>query len=258
MFYHLMLLLLCLLLMSALWFVQYRIRNAGYVDVAWAGLIGMLAVIHGVTGDGGLLARILAAALGGLWSLRLTVYLWRRVHRQPEDGRYQALRQNLAHNPQAWWLAFFWLQGILAWAFGWVFWVVANNAEMSVGLSLIGIAIWFVAVAGESLADRQLAAFRQQHPGLTCNVGLWRYSRHPNYFFEWLHWLAYPWLAWGHDAAWIAWLAPLLMLMFLYRVTGIPHTERQALRSRGENYRQYQQQTSAFFPWPPKSRRNQV
>jgi steroid 5-alpha reductase family enzyme len=91
--------------------------------------------------------------------------------------------------------------------------------------------------------------------GHTCRDGLWRYSRHPNYFFEWLHWWAYVPLSLGAAGGWATILAPLVMLFFLFCVTGIPATEAQALQSRGADYRQYQRTTSAFFPWFPRRER---
>jgi steroid 5-alpha reductase family enzyme len=115
-----------------------------------------------------------------------------------------------------------------------------------------------LALAGETVADRQLAAWRA-HPGnrgRACRAGLWRYSRHPNYFFEWLHWFAYVLLAVGSPLAWLAWLGPLLMFASLNWITGIPYTEAQALRSRGDDYRRYQAETSRFFPWPPRAQPN--
>ena len=110
-----------------------------------------------------------------------------------------------------------------------------------------------MALAGESAADRQLEAFRRDpaNRGKTCRVGLWRVSRHPNYFFEWLVWVAYFVFALASPWGWVTIYCPALMLFFLFRVTGIPATEAQALKSRGEDYRQYQRTTSAFFPWFP-------
>jgi steroid 5-alpha reductase family enzyme len=85
--------------------------------------------------------------------------------------------------------------------------------------------------------------------GKTCQEGLWRYSRHPNYFFEWLHWFAYVSWAAGSGLEWLAWMGPVIMLWFLVKVTGIPASEAQSLKSRGEEYREYQRRTSAFIPW---------
>ncbi|MDE2345901.1 MAG: DUF1295 domain-containing protein, partial [Gammaproteobacteria bacterium] len=107
---------------------------------------------------------------------------------------------------------------------------------------------------GESIADLQLARFRANpaNRGRTCRHGLWRYSRHPNYFFEWLHWFAYVCLAIGSPIAWLAWSGPVVMYVFLRWISGIPYTEAQALRSRGDDYRAYQQSTPMLLPWFPK------
>ena len=119
----------------------------------------------------------------------------------------------------------------------------------------LGVAIWAIGVAGEAVADAQLARFRADpgHRGRTCRAGLWRYSRHPNYFFEWLTWWAYVAIAWGAPHGWVALFGPAVMLLFLFKVTGIPYTEAQALRSRGDDYRAYQRTTSAFVPWFPRA-----
>jgi steroid 5-alpha reductase family enzyme len=119
-----------------------------------------------------------------------------------------------------------------------------------------GAAIMLAAVAGEAIADEQLRGFKRHkaNAGLVCNIGLWRWSRHPNYFFEWLGWLAYPMIALSPDYAW-GWaslIAPAIMYWILVHVTGIPPLEALMLRSRGRRYRHYQARTSAFFPRPPK------
>jgi steroid 5-alpha reductase family enzyme len=118
----------------------------------------------------------------------------------------------------------------------------------------LGVVIWVVAVAGETVADRQLARFRADpaNRGKTCRLGLWRLSRHPNYFFEWLHWWAYVPLGIGGPWGWVTLLGPAMMWLFLFRITGIPHTEQQALISRGDDYRDYQRTTSVLIPWFPK------
>ena len=119
---------------------------------------------------------------------------------------------------------------------------------------IAALVVWFTSVAGESFADAQLAAFRADPTtrGQVCQRGLWRYSRHPNYFFEWLHWWTYPLLAVGQPWWFLTLIGPALMAFFLFRLTGIPATEAHALASRGEAYRRYQRTTSLFFPWFPK------
>ncbi len=122
-------------------------------------------------------------------------------------------------------------------------------------LEFAGAALWLIAISGEALADAQLAAFKRRasNKGRVCDAGLWRYSRHPNYFFEWLIWVAYFVFALGSPWGWVAIVGPASILYLLLRVTGIPMTEEQSIRSRGDAYRRYQQTTSAFIPWFPKS-----
>jgi steroid 5-alpha reductase family enzyme len=118
----------------------------------------------------------------------------------------------------------------------------------------LGVVLWLVSVTGEAIVDAQLARFRSnpENRGKTCRQGLWNYSRHPNYFFEWLHWWVYLLISWPAPWGWTTAIAPLLMLFFLLKVTGIPATEAQALLSRGDDYRDYQRTTSVFVPWPKR------
>jgi steroid 5-alpha reductase family enzyme len=130
-----------------------------------------------------------------------------------------------------------------------------NEHDGLEALEWAGAALWVVAAAGEATADRQLAAFkgRPDSKGKTMREGLWRYSRHPNYFFQWLTWVAYALVALAAPYGWIGLSAPVVMLLLILFVTGIPPAEEQALRSRGDDYRRYQRETSAFVPLPPRS-----
>ncbi len=243
----------CIAAMLLLWLWQRRSKRADWVDVAWAALIGVQALGYAAFGDGSAEKRVLAAWLAGTWSLRLTRHLWTRLagHDQ-EDGRYQAMREHWRARADAGFFWFFMVQALVAFLFALPAWIVANDPSSAIdGWVVAGVAIWLIALIGESIADRQLAAFRADlsNRGKVCQAGLWRYSRHPNYFFEWLHWFSYPLAAIGAPQAWIAWLGPVLMLLFLYRISGIPYTEQQSLKSRGEAYREYQRTTSAFVPW---------
>lgn len=242
--------------MVALWVRQRRSGNAGTVDVGWAACLAGMAVLFGALGDGSPMRRVLAAVLGGAWALRLALHLAARVAGQEEDGRYRALREKWGESAQPKLLAFFLAQAVAAAVFAIPFLVVASDPRATLGpLPLLGVATWLVAVVGEGIADAQLAAFKKSPlaAGRTCRIGLWSWSRHPNYFFEWIHWWAYVLIAAGGPAWWLTLLGPVLMLWLLFKVTGIPYTEEQALKSRGDDYRRYQQTTSAFFPWPPRS-----
>jgi len=245
--------LLAALMMSLGWLWQRPRSNAGIVDVLWAGGVGGGAVLFALLGDGGLWPRVILAVLGSLWGIRLAMHLWQRVRGEPEDGRYQHLRAHW-HGSQFRFFLFFQFQALLIVLFSLPFLAVARNPRTFGPWMLIGIAIWLVSVIGESVADRQLARFRVDpaNHGRTCRDGLWRYSRHPNYFFEWVHWFAYVCIAIGSPIAWLAWAGPLVMYVFLRWISGIPYTETQALRSRGDDYRAYQRSTSMLIPWFPK------
>ena len=231
-----------------------RAGKIGYVDVAWAGLMATSALLVAACATGTPLSRALVAVFGGLWALRLCLYLWRRVAREPEDGRYQALRARFGDAALPFFV-FFQMQALVVALFALPFAAVATRASDPAPWQIVAAALaWMLAVGGEALADYQLARYRADpgNRGRTCRAGLWAWSRHPNYFFEWLHWFAYLLLALGSPQAWLALCGPVLMLLFLYRLSGIPWTEAQSLRSRGEDYARYQREVSAFFPLPPR------
>jgi steroid 5-alpha reductase family enzyme len=249
---------LLVLVMATVWIVAVRIRNAGIVDVAWSANFSLLAVLWGALGTGFLTRRLLIGGMTLLWSQRLAVYLYRRVmgDHPVEDGRYRQLRERWAPHADRRFFWFFQVQaGLDLLLAAPLFIACANPAPVIHAFEWGGLAIWATALAGESAADRQLDVFRRDpaNRGRTCRAGLWRWSRHPNYFFEWLVWVAYFVFAAASPWGWATVYCPVLMLFFLFRVTGIPATEEQALKSRGDDYREYQRTTSAFFPWPPRA-----
>lgn len=242
--------------MSLLWLVQKRHGKAGIVDILWAAGVGVLAVLFAfLASDGYPPRRLLIGLLAGGWSLRLSLYLFTRVLSMPEDGRYEEMKRQWGAQAQTYLFAFFQIQALWSVMFAAPMLVAARNATVPLGwMDAAGVAVFVIAVAGEMTADRQLQAFRadRRNKGKVCRAGLWRYSRHPNYFFEWVHWWAYVLIGWQAPSGWATLFGPALMLLFLFKVTGIPPTEANALRSRGEAYREYQRTTSVFFPWPPR------
>jgi len=243
--------------MVSLWLLQRRTRDAGIVDVGWAACLGLAAAFVAITGEGDTVRRALIGTMGALWGLRLASHLlFDRVLRGPEDGRYQMLRERFGPRINPILLAFFLGQGLLIIILSSPFILASSDLRPAPGLlDLLGLATWTLGLAGESLADRQLKAFKSlsQNHGAVCQIGLWRYSRHPNYFFEWLMWIGYTLVASGASYGWVAWTAPAVMLILILKVTGIPPTEARAIRSRGDAYRRYQQSTSAFIPWFPRT-----
>lgn len=242
-------------LMTILYLVQRRTQDAGIVDMGWALGLGLSAVFYGTCASGSTASRAAMMLVACPWSFRLAAYiLMNRVLQGGEDGRYQALRSRWGVHAQRNFFWFFQAQTLLIVVFSLPMLAAAGTKTQAGALMAAGVLWGWGALAGEALADFQLSRWRRQpeNRGKTCDAGLWRYSRHPNYFFEWMHWWAYVLLAAGSLGFWAALAGPALMLLFLYRITGIPYTEQQALRSRGDNYRAYQQRTSAFFPWFPK------
>lgn len=244
-------------MMFVIWLVSVRLNNAGIVDVGWSLGLVILAVWYAWQGPGFGPRKWLMAAMVVFWGLRLALHLVRRIASEPEDGRYQQLRREWqGKNIPLRFLFFFEFQALLDVLLSLPMLLAAlNPAPQLSPLEYAGVGLWLLAVVGESIADAQLAAFKRD-PGnrrRVCQQGLWRYSRHPNYFFEWFIWVA--WMVYALASPWGLWsvICPALMLFFLFRVTGIPATEAQALRSRGDEYARYQQTTSAFVPWFSKS-----
>ena len=244
-------------LFALLYAVARRMDNYGIVDIAWSYAFGALATLYALLGPGWPARRALIAAMAVMWSTRLGTHLFIRVmgHHPVEDGRYVQLRHDWAGNFAAKMFGFFQMQAVSVVLLGAAFLLACLNPAPALRpLELAGAALWLVAISGESLADAQLAAFKRDaaNQGRVCDAGLWHYSRHPNYFFEWLIWVAYFVFAVASPWGWLAIVGPASILFLLLRVTGIPMTEEQSLRSRGDAYRRYQQTTSAFVPWFPK------
>lgn len=251
-------LLILLALMTWLWRMHFRLRNAAVVDVGWAAGLGLLVLLYAGLGSAPWERRLLLLMLVGTWSFRLAWHLYRdRVAGgTPEEGRYVALREYWGEKAGHYFLYFFLGQGALNILLGIPFlWVAENQGGIFHITEIAAAGLWIFAILGESLSDAQLKAFKAkpENKGKVCDVGLWRYSRHPNYFCEWLIWCAYALLAWSAPYGFVAWISPAVILLLLFKFSGIPPTEKQSLRSRGEAYRRYQARTSAFFPWFPRT-----
>jgi steroid 5-alpha reductase family enzyme len=248
--------------MVAAWLLGLARRNGGWTDVFWT--FGSGVVLAGASlaplAPGSLpqSRQWLVAALVAVWALRLGSYIAGRVRTHAEDPRYADFRTQfgaaywwrmlLVALPQAPATALLALSVLVA--------ARAPGADLG-ARDFAGVAILLVAIGGEAIADSQMKRFRADpaNRGKVCDAGLWGWSRHPNYFFEWLGWLAYPVI--GLDLArpvtLVSFTAPVIMYLLLTRVSGVPPLEKAMLASRGEAYRRYQSRVSAFFPIPPKS-----
>lgn len=242
--------------MMILWLIHFPLKNASIVDVGWASGFVFLAWIYYWISPNDSPRAWMITGMVTIWSLRLSWHLLVRFLRTEEDGRYAQIRNNWKTSLPVKFFFFFEFQALLNVILSVPFIValVHVRAEMN-WLEWLAAGIWTVGIAGESIADYQLKRFKADpaNNGKTCDAGLWNYSRHPNYFFEWLIWVSYFVFALGSPFGWISVIAPALMLYFLLKVTGIPATEEQALKTKGEAYRRYQQTTSAFIPWFKKT-----
>lgn len=255
--------LLLVVIMSAAWLVQYRTGQGAWVDVFWTfgiGVAGLIVALWPVGAGDVTFRQGAVAGLITLWSLRLGLHLVERAIKSSPDARYEGLKQEWGDKAQPRLFLFLMLQAGAA-AFLAISLLVAARhpgTEATV-LDVFGVMIMLIALWGEATADRQLAVFKADpaNKGRICDTGLWAWSRHPNYFFEWLGWCAWPVIAidvsgqwpWG----WLALTAPAYMYWLLTRVSGVPPLEAHMKRTRPEAFARYAARTSLFFPRPPKA-----
>lgn len=236
------------------------LKNAGIVDVAWAFGFTLIAGTYSVLGTGLPLRKTLIAGVMIMSSLRLASHLLKRViaTHPNEDARYHELREQWGpEKSPLYFFGVFIFQGLLMLIVSSPVAAVVDNAQAVIQpVEWVGLMIWAVGVLFETIADQQLSAFKKNpdNHGKICQTGLWAYSRHPNYFFEWLQWIGYFLFALVVPGGWLTVYSPLIMLFFLTKMTGVAITEAQTLKTKGEAYRRYQETTSAFIPWFPKTK----
>jgi len=248
------------ILMAGAWLVQQRTGNSGWVDTIWTfsvGFVGVSGALWPVAGASPNARQWLVAGLVAIWSLRLGVHIAVRTAGITDDPRYAAFASEWGADSPRRMFVFLQNQGLGSIPLVFAIFVAARFPGDALGLQdYLGALILLAGIAGEALADAQLKSFRANpaNKGQVCDIGLWRWSRHPNYFFEWFGWLAYPVIALSPNYGWglATLLAPVFMYWILVYVTGIPPLEAQMLRSRGDRYRDYQSRTSRFFPLPPQ------
>jgi steroid 5-alpha reductase family enzyme len=244
--------------MTLVWWRQLYTNNAGIVDGWWAYLFGIIAMLYTVLTPGSTFRELIMLTMGVVWSFRLGSHLLiRNTGHLEEDIRYKKLREEYGDHQRFRMWRFFIYQAVSNVLLSVPFLLVSidNSDEHSLFL-WIGVSLWIIAIIGESIADDQLKQFKQDpsNKGKVCRTGLWNYSRHPNYFFEWLIWVSYAIVALDSPYGWTAFYCPLLMYWLLNNVTGIPMLEQLAIKSKGAAYTQYQQTTNAFFPWFSKDK----
>jgi len=250
-------------IMTAAWLVWRSTKNSGWVDTIWTFGLGTVGCIGALTPSllFGVSTRcVLVACLVVVWSLRLGLHIAQRTKGITDDPRYAKLLRDWGTDGTRQ-----------------MFWLLQKQALLSIPLALsvvlaawnplpelrvqdiLGVLFLVIGIVGEAVSDNELRHFRADpaNRNRVCDDGLWGWSRHPNYFFEWFGWLAYPLLAidlagaypWG----WIALAGPACMYWLLVHVSGIPPLEEHMLERRGGEFRSYQARTNAFFPAPPRT-----
>lgn len=239
------------IIMVLVWLWALKIKNNGVVDIFWAFNFLVIAGLIWALADGFNERKNLVCGLAALWSLRLGIYLLIRVgsHLNEEEGRYKKLREEWNNTK---FFFFFQMQAFSNVMLAIPFFVIALNPEPHLSvMEYTGAALWFLCIVGEGVSDWQLQYFKKQaaNKGKVCQYGLWNYSRHPNYFFQFSIWIAVLIFAIPSPYGWLAIICPVSIGYLIFKVTGIPMTEEQAVRSKGEAYKEYQRTTSVFVPW---------
>lgn len=245
-----------LLVFTAAWAFCVKIKNFSPVDAFWAFCIGLTSLFFLLIEKPetqSLIAGILITA----WSVRLGHHLSLRIarHHPSEDSRYQKLREIWTGKVNPMFLLFFLGQAISVFALALPFHLIAADPNPAYDFfPILGTVITCIGLLGETIADRQMSAFKASYPDSKsiCKMGLWKYSRHPNYFFESIIWIGFFVYALGSPWGWTTIYVPAIITYLLLKVTGIPPTEASALLRKGDAYREYQRTTSPFIPLPPK------
>jgi steroid 5-alpha reductase family enzyme len=256
----------CSLLMVVAWRVQQSSGNSSWVDVAWTfgtGLAGIALTLTPLHHAPLTVRQIVVSVIVAIWSLRLGIHIMRRALRGKDDPRYAKLKESWGDS-YGWKMpGFLQLQALSVFMLACFIMLAGRNpAPGFVTLDVLALLVAVLSIGGEAISDEQVHRFASDpaNKGKICEAGLWGWSRHPNYFFEWLIWVAYALFAiagfgsgsdWGWG--WIAWLGPVVMYLVLVHASGIPPTEEHMLQSRGEAFRDYQRRVSKFVPLPPKA-----
>jgi steroid 5-alpha reductase family enzyme len=246
--------------MALAWAIQQRSGNSGWVDVSWSLSVGTVAAVTAIwplAPDWPHWRQPAVAVLALAWGLRLGLHIASRTKSSADDPRYRDLIRQWGVDAPRRMFVFLQSQAAVGVVLAVSVALAAHNPNPAFRLQdFAGLAILLAAIVGEGVADRQLRAFKAdpRNRGAICDVGLWRLSRHPNYFFEWLGWVAYPVMAIDfaglNPYGWLALAAPACMYWVLVHVSGVPPLEQHMLRTRGEAFRAYQRRTRAFFPIP--------
>jgi steroid 5-alpha reductase family enzyme len=243
------------LMMVVFWWAK-RINNYSIVDAAWSFSFFLVSLFLAIFSEGWIFRRVLIVLVVGFWSLRLGFFLTSRIlrHYPQEDRRYLMLRERYSEALEK---EFFWFFQYQAWSVVLLsipFLVMSLNQEtVFSSLEWVGAVVVVISVMGEAIADWQKSSFKKnpKNKGKNCEIGLWQFSRHPNYFFEACIWLGFFIMVMTSPGGLLCVFVPLLMWYLLLKVTGVPMSEESSIITYGQEYIDYQKRVSKFFPWFP-------
>lgn len=247
-----------LVYMTLIWLLSLPLKNSSIVDVFWGpGFMLANGVAFMLATEGFLARKWLVTALVCVWALRLAVYIFLRNHGKGEDFRYRAWREE---NPRRWWwfsfFKVFLLQGVMMWIVALPLLAAQFYAMPArlVWLDYVGVALWLIGFFFEAVGDAQMMRFKSipANRGKLMSAGLWRYTRHPNYFGEAVQWWGFFLFAVATGAYWTV-VSPVIITLLLLRVSGVTMLEK-TLENTKPGYREYQERTNAFLPWPPRKK----
>jgi steroid 5-alpha reductase family enzyme len=234
--------------MLVVWLIYLKCQNPSIVDVAWPIGLMMTGITFLYTDIS--VRTIASGILLCIWGSRLAGYIWyTRIRKHQIDKRYLQISADWKISKSIGFLLNYQLQGLLILAIALVFYPIASTSDIPLScVDYIAILTIIIGIIGETIADYQLFQFKKDHVNQVCSVGLWRYSRHPNYFFDWLVWLGFALLSLQSPVFCLGFIAPILLYYIFNYVTG-PITETGSLKSKGQAFIDYQNKTSMFFPW---------
>jgi steroid 5-alpha reductase family enzyme len=241
-------------MMLAIWLISIAIKNVSIVDIGWGAGFVLVAVVSGLTVFEELDARWVLVGMTGLWGTRLTLYLaWRNLG-HGEDYRYVAIRKKYPIFPVSSLVIVFALQGVLMW-------IVSLPVQAGIAsaqpnwhpLHAVGMLIWLTGLCFESIGDLQLAMFKANpdNKGKVFDQGFWKYTRHPNYFGDFLVWWGIYIASLSYSTEYWTAIGPIVMSIFLMKVSGVALLEK-TLANTKDGYKEYVQTTNAFFPGPKR------
>ena len=246
--------------MAFAWSIARRPGKSGWTDTIWSYATGLGGVMAALAAPGPIERRLLLAAMIGLWGVRLGTHILRRTLQGKDDPRYAELRRQWGKDWEPRLFRFLMIQAGAGWLLMIpIFAAAANSAPALAWSDWAGLALLIASVAGAGLADRQMRAFAANpaNKDKVMDRGLWAFSRHPNYFFEWTGWFAYPLIAIGPAGqwpwGWVALVGPAFIYWLLVHASGIPPNEAHMVKSRGAAFRDYQRRVNAFFPGRPRA-----